>query len=199
MVATMRVAGGSVIVPPGRVRKAPQPQLQVLDEDAQKRAAQFRGLRRKWLPGFALVSRDDLLQERHKDLLAGEPQSTLFDAWLDLSRLNYRARPVEQRGNDASTPSPAIKHEWVPDTRPGWIVPIPVGFVGITELHGPGTVIGARDPSVPVQFVECVYSVGQWVSPHRLGDVDQLMWQPIYDPHTQLYQCTNDFSAETLS
>jgi CRISPR-associated protein Csy2 len=193
----MRVAGGSVIPAlPGVFRSPPRPQLVLLPDNADERVKQFSRLSRRWLPGFALVSRDDLLQARYIELQATQASATLLDAWLDLSRLNHRAtrhqKPDEKTGETLET------IEWVTDTRPGWIVPIPVGFAPLTDLHTPGTVAGARDARVPFQFVESVYSIGQWISPHRLKDVEQLLWRPSYDPATGLYRCLNAYQATTV-
>ena len=192
LVAGMRVAGGSVMPAlPGTFRSSPRPQLMLLSDGEEARPKEFHRLSRRWLPGFALVSRDDLLQARLFELQAAQPGATLLDAWLDLSRLNHRATRHETP--DEKTGEPLETIEWATDTRPGWTVPIPVGFAPLTALHPPGTVAGARDARVPFQFVESVYSIGQWISPHRLSDVDQLMWRPSHDPATGLYRCINAF------
>ncbi|HEY0200557.1 MAG TPA: type I-F CRISPR-associated protein Csy2, partial [Burkholderiaceae bacterium] len=73
MVAGMRVAGGSVLpsrpMPGQRVR----PWLAIVPEDPQAAADAFRAWRRQWLPGFALVGRDDLLARRLQYLRATQP------------------------------------------------------------------------------------------------------------------------------
>lgn len=198
LMAGMRVASGSVMPAlPGVFRKHPRSQLVLLSDNQDERTKQFRLLSRRWLPGFALVSRDDLLQARLLELQTTQPETTLLDAWLDLSRLNYRAtKQVAQDENAGAEAQETI--EWNMDTRAGWTVPMPVGFTPLTALHPPGAVAGARDVSVPFQFVESVYSIGQWISPHRLSDVDQLMWQPIHDPGTGLYRCINAFKPVTF-
>lgn len=194
LMAGMRVAGGSVMPAlPGVFSRPPRPYLVLLAEQPEARTQQFQRLRRRWLPGFALVSRDDLLQARRLELQATQPDATLLDAWLDLSRLNYRA--TRHAAIDEKTGATQETIEWKPDTRAGWIVPMPVGFAPLTALHPPGAVAGARDARVPFQFVESVYSIGQWIGPHRLGDIDQLMWQPSYDPATGLYRCVNAFKT----
>ncbi|MES2880461.1 MAG: type I-F CRISPR-associated protein Csy2 [Pseudomonadota bacterium] len=202
LVAGMRIAGGSVMPPlPGTLRRPPRPQLVLLSDDLEARRKDFRKLSRRWLPGFALVSRDDLLQARWIELRQTVPGTTLLDAWLDLSRLNHRAvrhqTPVKSNGEETDESTETI--EWVMDTRLGWTVPIPVGFAALSELYAPGTVAGVRDPNVPFQFVESVYSIGQWISPHRLGDVNDLLWEPVHDAATGLYRCVNDFHAPTSS
>ncbi len=198
VIAGMRVAGGSVVPPlPGKFHNPPRPLLVLISDDAEARRKDFRKLSRRWLPGFALVSRDDLLQARLAELQLATPGATLLDAWLDLSRMNHRA--VRQKTVDEKTGDTAEAIEWVTDSRPGWIVPIPVGFAALSELHAPGTVAGARDPNVPFRFVESVYSMGQWISPHRLTDVSDLLWEPFHDPASGLYRCINAFRAPFVS
>jgi len=192
LIAGMRVAGGSVIPPlAGMPRPMPRPQLLLLSDDLVTRRKDFRILSRRWLPGFALVSRDDLLHARLDELQQQTPGATLLDAWLDLSRINHRAIRSPTENEKSSDAAEAI--EWVADTRPGWMVPIPVGFTALSELHPPGTVTGVRDPNVPFRFVESVYSIGQWISPHRLEDASDLLWEPFYEPAAGLYRCINAF------
>lgn len=192
IIAGMRVAGGSVVPPlPGAFRNPPRPRLVLMPDDAEAQRKDFRKLSRRWLPGFALVSRDDLLQARLAELQMATPGATLLDAWLDLLRLNHRA--VRQSTVNEKTGDVVEAIEWATDTRPGWIVPIPIGFAALSDLHAPGAVAGARDPDLPFRFVESVYSMGQWISPHRLTDVDDLLWKPSHDPASGLYRCVNDF------
>lgn len=197
-VAGMRIAGGSVMPNvPGTLRRPPRPQLAMLAEDPDLRAQQFKRLRRQWLPGFALVSRDDLLHQRLETLRAHAPQvqppPTLLDAWLDLSRINYRATTQGVQDEAGDTSSEVV--QWATDQRPGWLVPIPVGYAALSALHPPGAVAGARDMNTPFRFVESVYSIGQWISPHRLEDVAQLTWRPEHTSATGLYRCTNAYQA----
>ena len=197
LVSSMRVAGGSVMPAlPGVFRSPPRSSLVMLSDKPETSRDQFRRLSRRWLPGFALVSRDDLLQSRLLEMQALEPDATLLDAWLDLSRLNHRATKVHTQ--DKTTGDTLESIEWNIDSRPGWTVPMPVGFAPLTALHPPGAVAGARDARVPFQFVESVYSIGQWISPHRLGNIAQVMWRPFHEPATGLYRCVNAFNPDAF-
>ena len=203
LLATMRIAGGSVIAPHSpHSRRALQPQLRLEAEDPRQQAVEFAKLSRRLLPGFALVARDDLLQAHRRTLSQGQPvPATALDAWLDLSRINTRAvrvpvAPVAGTADDK--PAAAERIEWQRDVRPGWLAPIPVGYAALSALHPAGSVVQARDATTPLRFVESVFSIGQWISPHRLRDAAQLIWWPTYDEATGLYRCRNACAPETF-
>jgi len=196
--AGMRLAGGSVMPAlPGPARRPGRPVLELMPDESQadEQRKQFRRLARRCLPGFALVSRDDLLQARLAELRANDPAASALDAWLDLSRWNARA--VARPAKEGSDPAPSV--EWVSDPRPGWTVPIPVGFAALSKLHEAGTVSGARDMNTPFRFVETVWSMGQWISPHRLRGLSDLIWAPEHDHDPTrpdehgLYRCRNGY------
>jgi CRISPR-associated protein Csy2 len=83
--------------------------------------------------------------------------------------------------------------EWRNDSREGWLVPLPMGFAALSGLHEPGTVAGARDAATPLRFVEGVYGIGQWISPHRLRRFEDLFWHADHDEALNLYRCCNGF------
>ncbi|MFU2489897.1 type I-F CRISPR-associated protein Csy2 [Thauera sp. WH-1] len=189
--AGMRVAGGSVL--PSQDWRS-RPALLRFGDDAEDVRRRFRHLRRRWLPGFALVCRDDLLHARLDQLREAAPEATALDALLDLSRFNWQ--PVRPDPASTPTPSATAKVEWKPEPRPGWIVPIPVGFGALSELLPAGEVQSARDRDTPFRFVESLYSVGQWISPHRLDNAEQLLWYASTDSNAGLYRCRNDFASQ---
>jgi CRISPR-associated protein Csy2 len=195
LLAGMRVAGGSVMPPLPPAGRAPaRPQLRLVPDDDEARLEQFNRLKRRWLPGFALVSRDDLLQQRLTELRQRQPQAGVLEAWLSLVCLTHR--PERQPEADVEAHEPASSDRKVPwqiERRPGWIVPLPVGYAALSDLHPAGGVAGARDARVPLRFVESVYSLGQWISPHRLTHAGQLFWYPAHAPGSSLYRCFNDF------
>lgn len=53
----------------------------------------FYLLKSKLLPGFALMDRSSLLEQRYEGLVDDDPEAELLDAWLDFSALKQRARP----------------------------------------------------------------------------------------------------------
>ena len=119
--AGMRIAGGSVL-PSGDWRS--RPALLRFGDDAEDVRRRFRHLRRRWLPGFALVCRDDLLHARVDELREAAPESTALDALLDRSRFNWR--PVRPDAASDGPSATTAKVEWKPEPRPGWIrFPLP--------------------------------------------------------------------------
>ncbi len=186
LLGAMRVAGGSVLPPKPQPGQFITPQLEALDGSAEDRAKQLRRLRRRWLPGFTLVGRDELLQRRLKQLQAHDEGATALDAWLDLSRFNLHSAQ-DQNG----------KVSWQND-RPadaGWLVPMPVGYAALSDLYAGGQVANARDEATAFRFVESVYSLGEWIGPHRINRLDDLLWWGEHDAQTGLYRCLSGYTA----
>lgn len=185
--AQMRVAGGSVLA-------GQAPVFTRFDEKPDEAAKQFRQLCRRWLPGFALVSRDDLLASRLIELRnTTHADATALDAWLDLSRFNWQSERKETLDPETRA---VKKTEIVWQTgREGWLVPIPVGYGALSDLHPPGAVANARDASTPFRFVESLYSIGEWLAPHRLQSPQQLLWYADTDAQAGLYRVRNDYAA----
>ncbi|MGB3394544.1 MAG: type I-F CRISPR-associated protein Csy2 [Stenotrophomonas sp.] len=184
LLACMRIAGGSVLPPPQPWRFRYRPWAIDLTGTAQDRHQVFRKARMRLLPGFTLVSRDDCLQQRLAELRQTSPDASQLDAWLSLTRINWHWA----QGKDG-------KGKWHNDrTGNGWLVPIPVGYGALGELQPAGSVANARDASTPFRFVESLYSLGEWTSPHRLTSAEQPLWYTDSQPDTGLYRCRNDYA-----
>lgn len=186
----MRIAGGTLLpatqVPASRRR----PWLANFTGDSDDQTKEFRKLRARLLPGSALVARDDLVDSRLDELRRQSPQATRLDAWLSLSRINWH---YDSKAEDG-------KGVWQHDRKKGsgWVVPIPVGYGALGELHAAGTVVHARDAATPFRFVESLYSMGEWIGPHRLHAPQELLWYADSRPDEGLYRCRNDYrSADT--
>ena len=190
IVSGMRIAGGTVVPGLSNGRRGQRPFMVALDDDHEAQSEQFKKLCLRCLPGFALVGRDDLLQQRVREMQQENPGATYLDAWLDLSRINHECRReinVDDKGEDQE-----VVH-WEVRQKPGWLVPIPVGYGTLSRLHEPGEVVRTRDAGTPFRFVESLYSIGQWVSPHRLERPEQLLWYVDNDLESGLYRLNNDF------
>ncbi|MBK8184450.1 MAG: type I-F CRISPR-associated protein Csy2 [Candidatus Competibacteraceae bacterium] len=208
----LRLAGGSVL--PAPHSKATQPEWVSWPWLGVDQPATFARLRRRLLPGFALVHRPDLLAQRLAELKAEGNAASILDALLDLVRLNHVPTPntaaTEKASEEAADqpPNPAAEPDvlaaaqdarvtWQVQTRPGWLVPLPVGYAGLSDLYAPGQVANARDATTPFRFVESLYSLGQWVAPHRLPTLESLLWHSTAVPDAGLYRCVNRY-ADTL-
>lgn len=184
----MHIAGGTLLptIQPQGPRHKPWI-ANLTSTDADDRASQFRKLRTRLLPGTALVARDDLIDRRVAELQATMPEATRLDAWLSLSRINWRYEPETS--------------VWKHDRKKGsgWIVPIPVGYAALGELHQPGSVANARDFDTPFRFVESLYSIGEWIGPHRLHSPLDLLWYADSQPDQGLYRCRNDYRPAEIT
>ncbi len=168
----------------GRQRRF-QPWLVDLTGDDNDRQKNFRAACVRLLPGSTLVSRDDLIDFHLETLQKHNAGTTRLDAWLSLSRIEWRYNSLANGGKDA----------WQSTRKKGggWIVPIPVGYGALSELHPPGRVCNARDPDTPFRFVESLYSAGEWIGTHRLRSPRQLLWYADSRPEQGLYRCRNDY------
>jgi CRISPR-associated protein Csy2 len=161
------------------------------DDDEQ---ALSRKLLRKVLPGFVLTDRSELLKQHYQQLTAVRPETTMLDAWLDFAALTYRAEVVDDVHESTEQQAAA----WVRAPKPdkGYLVPITTGYKAISPLYPAGVVVNSRDPQYPFCFVESVYGVGQWLSPHRVPDIRDVIWR--YRQQGPWYLCTTDTAKNIL-
>lgn len=184
LLAGMRIAGGSVMPPAQPWRRRYQPWTLDLTGTHADRQSLFAKARMRLLPGFTLVGRDDLLAQRVQQQSEAGKAANPLDAWLSLARINWRWMADDATG----------KGSWCNDrSGNGWVVPIPVGYGALGELHAAGSVANTRDADTPFRFVESLYSVGQWISPHRLQTTESLLWYADSQPEAGLYRCRNDY------
>lgn len=121
--------------------------------------------------GHVLVERRDLMrktmQEENKDAL---------DALLDHLKIMHR-----------STQDENSKVTWSSQRKmPGWLVPIAVGFQGVSEL---GTAKNQRDYDTPHRFAESVITLGEFKMPYRITRLDDMLWNYRVIPEKNLYLC----------
>lgn len=181
----MRIAGGTLL--PTTQAPRHRPWLANFTGNDDDKAREFHKLRARLLPGSALVARDDLIDQRLSALQATTPDATRLDAWLSLSRINWHHDAKADNGKGA----------WQSDRGKGsgWVVPIPVGYAALGELHEAGSVPNARDGTTPFRFVESLYSMGEWIGPHRLHSPQDLLWYADSRPDEGAYRCRNDYRA----
>lgn len=138
-------------------------------ENREEKHAQLHTMKRKLMPSFVLCDKHDVLQTHYEQLKEQDTSTDLLEAWLDFARLTYQAETDTTENNHT---------EWKLKPKPakGWLVPIMTGYTAIAPLQAKGTITGSRSPEYPFSFVEAVYSIGEWLSTHRINDLDRLMW-----------------------
>lgn len=132
--------------------------------------ASLRKLLRKLMPGYCLLERRDLMLNAMADGLDG------IDAMLDYLKITHHCEIDDNE-----------KVQWTSTRKEnGWIIPIATGFQGITKL---GTAENQRDSDSPHRFAESIVTLGEFVMPHRITDLDNILWHYHTDLENNLYLC----------
>ncbi len=167
------------------------------DEDFEENQQQMRKVLRRLLPGFALVCRQDLLEKHHQECVAKNPQHAHLESLLDFVALRSKStlQVGENSEKNENGENGENKGNWQNIAKPasGYFVPMNVGYEAISPLYEEGKVANARDQNVPFVFVESIYSLGQWISPHRIENIDALFWR--HQKKGSLYLCFNEYHA----
>lgn len=186
----MRLAGGSVM--PNANRHKYPAQWITWPDLLEERRVEFRRLRRRLMPGFALVSREQLLAQHIDHLRQTQLHTNSLDALLDLCRLNIEPEATPDASDKTEASAPKSTTSWtVRRQHRGWLVPLPVGYAAISPLYQPGEVRNARDSELPFRFVESVLTLGEWLSPHRVAELPHLLWHHDAQPDAGLYRVHN--------
>ncbi len=145
-----------------------------LNEDE---SSELRKITNKLMLGHVLIERRDLMI---KSMNSGKDA---LDALLDHLKLMHRAKQDDD-GHVTWTTERLEK---------GWLVPIAVGFQGISDL---AIAQNQRDRTTPHRFAESVITLGEFVMPYRIKNIDSLLWQYHVDQSQNLYLCqTNTQTA----
>lgn len=159
----MKFAGGDVLP-----SKSPRGvEIIAVDEDDD---AEVSKLLKKLMVGYVLIERRDLVLESQK---AGNDALT---ALIDHLKVMHRASKDEN--GDVSWES---KRQTA-----GWIVPIATGFQGISDL---GFAKNQRDTQTPHRFAESVVTLGEFIMPYRVNQLDDMLWQYCVVADKNLYLC----------
>ncbi|CAC9955413.1 CRISPR-associated protein, Csy2 family [uncultured Gammaproteobacteria bacterium] len=137
-----------------------------------KEEEDFRMFIRYLMPGFCLVSRKDLMQQEMQN---GKDS---IDALLENLKITTTINVKDKKQGKSF-------HK-----KNGWIVPIAVGFQGISDLS---EVENSRDNHTPHKFAESVVSLGEFIMPYRFDDIEQLFWRYKPDVENNLYLFENNF------
>ncbi|UUM29096.1 type I-F CRISPR-associated protein Csy2 [Acinetobacter colistiniresistens] len=139
------------------------------DEDHDK---ELKPILNKLMLGHVLVERRDLVidsMNQGKDAL---------DALLEYLQVTHSSSVDEDN-----------KVTWTSKRKAqGWLVPVAVGFQGISDL---GFAKNQRDANTPHRFAESVLTLGEFLMPYRIEHLDQMLWQYHFDSENNLYLCQN--------
>lgn len=163
----MKIAGGDV-TNTGKIT------IEYVDEDEVKDTARIK---RKLMPGFAVIDRHDLLRPTKDD--RGDSLDVLLD------RIAVHSQAVEKNSTDDK------KIEWTSKRRQsGWIVPLAVGF---RDISGSCRVKNQRSYEYEHHFAEPVVTLVEFKLPCHFKEIDEMMWR--YDEESVkrgLYLCRNE-------
>ena len=138
--------------------------INVSDEKA------FKKLIRKLMPGYAIIERRDLMTR------AMIEEKDSINAMLEYLKIMHRSKKNE---DETVTWTSSRKEK-------GWIVPIATGFHGITDL---GYADNQRDPNTPHRFAESVVTLGEFIMPYRINDLNRMLWETHVEYENNLYLC----------
>jgi len=126
----------------------------------------------KIMPGFCLIERKDLMQQ----YMAQTPNA--LDALLNALTLHYKCEQDESQ-----------KVHWQTKgvrQQKGWIIPISVGYQGISSL---AIANQQRDVTTPHRFAESIVTLGEFKMPHKLSTLNDMLWEYHVDLENNLYLC----------
>ncbi|EQB35546.1 hypothetical protein M947_09705 [Sulfurimonas hongkongensis] len=159
LLGRMKMAGGDVL-------SCKKPTLSRLDDEEEDELVRFR---KKLMPSYAIVERKDLMIE------AMESGVDAVDAILDYLSLHHNCEEENE------------KIVWSSKRKvSGWLVPIAVGFQGISPI---GKAKNQRDANTPHRFAESVVTLGEFKMPYKMTSIDEILWRYSYDEENSLYLC----------
>ena len=137
-----------------------------------------RDLTKYLMPGYCLVSRQDLMKQ------SMDEGKDAIDAMLDYL---ITTTDVQIDENQKIEKSKATKKE------KGWIVPIAIGYQGISEL---GQIKNTRDETTPHRFAESVVTLGEFKMPYHFENIDEMVWRYQAYQGNDLYLCENNYEIK---
>ena len=164
IVASMKFTSGDVL--------SAKPCTILNFDDDEDQGKELRPILNKLMLGHVLIERRDLVIQSMQD------GKDALDSVLDYLKVTHSSIQDEDG-----------KVTWTSKRKAqGWLVPIAVGFQGISEL---GHAKNQRDVNTLHRFAESVLTLGEFVMPYRIESIDQLLWQYHVDLENNLYLCQN--------
>lgn len=124
---------------------------------------------RKLMPGYVLLERRDLMTQ------AMQNGQDALDALLDHLAIHHTCTQEDE------------KVVWKSGRKEkGWLVPIAVGFQGISSK---GKALNQRDADTLHRFAEAIVTLGEFKMAHRIEDINTMQWCYRADLENNLYLC----------
>jgi len=161
-----------------------KPQYFTFDEDSDDYENEYKKVMRHLMLGHVLIER--------RDLMVAEMQqgADALDAMLNQLKIMHRSTQ-DENGKVTWTTSRKTK---------GWIVPISVGFQGISPLE---KAIEQRDADTPHRFAEAVLTLGEFVLAYKINgsdySIEDILWQYQADIKNDLYLCQTQSITHPIS
>lgn len=161
VIAQSRAVGGYIVSTPDILAMNVED-----DEDLKEMNRRFIA---KMMPGFALISRSDLLEE-----------DSSLDHMLDI--LSVQTSQIKDE-NENTYMTPPIRN------TPGWIVPIVTGFRKLNEPTKP--IKNERAIRFKHCFVEPAITLGEFKMVNQIKNIEHICWYYSYGDFK--YHCWNEF------
>lgn len=124
---------------------------------------------RKLMPGYVLLERRELIQA------AMQTGQDALDALIDYLAIHHSCTQENE------------KVEWKSGRKEkGWLVPIAVGFQGVSPI---GQALNQRDADTPHRFAEALVTLGEFKMAHHIDDIESILWRYQTDLDKNLYFC----------
>lgn len=134
-----------------------------------EKQADTKKVLRKLMPGYALLERRDLMTQ------AMQNGQDALDALIDHLAIHHTCTQEDE------------KILWKSGRKEkGWLVPIAVGFQGVSPV---GQALNQRDADTPHRFAEAIVTLGEFKMAHRIEDINTMQWCYRADLENNLYLC----------
>jgi CRISPR-associated protein Csy2 len=130
-------------------------------------------LSRELMPGFCLVSRQEIMKESMENGLDS------IDALLEYIKIS----------EDIYIDDNKKKERRKKKKEKGWLVPIPIGYQAISSLKN---ISNQRDSKTKHRFAESIVTLGEFKMPYHFDSLDEMMWRYEVDEKQGLYLCKNN-------
>lgn len=169
LVMSMKVASGDV-------QNVWPCEILSVNEMSDDGSVDLKRILHKLMLGNVLIERRDLVAQSMND------GKDAIDSLLEYLTVHHTA--TDEMTKEAKTIWRSTRKE------DGWLVPIAVGYQGISPLSEE-KVLNQRDDDTPHRFAESIVTLGEFIMPYRAKAIDEILWEYCTDLENDLYLCRN--------